>query len=283
MATQTVRSARNNANVAPVSVVIPCYNCANVVERAVYSVVTQTLPPQEIILVNDGSQDSTLDVLYTLQRNHDRGVLVKVVDLQKNHGPGYARNTGWDLASQPYIAFLDADDTWHPKKLEIQYNWMKTHPGVVLTGHDCIWIREGIGGEKQYMDLPSSFRVQRITRNLLWSNVLSTPSVMIRRDLPLRFKPGKRFSEDYLLWLEIVLRNMPAFKICLPLAFLYKAPYGAGGLSGKLWEMEKGELETYWSLYKEGLLPFWLSVVLSGFSLAKFVRRTILVWTGKYG
>lgn len=259
---------------APVSAVIPCYNCSSTIERAISSVENQTLPPKEIILVNDGSSDDTLNVLLSLQEKHGTE-RVQVIDLKKNHGPGYARNIGWDSATQPYIAFLDADDAWHPKKIEIQYNWMKAHPEVAMTGHDCVWVRNP-ADEAFYSRLPSTFEVRKIGRNLLWSNVLSTRSVMLKRDLPFRFRKEKRFSEDYLLWLEIVLNGYPAFKIHLPLAFLYKAPYGVAGLSGKLWEMERGELETYRMIYREGLISSPDFLAATTLSVAKYLRRVLL-------
>ncbi|MHB1099234.1 MAG: glycosyltransferase family 2 protein, partial [Burkholderiales bacterium] len=107
----------------PVSVIIPCYRCAETIARAVDSVLKQTLPPEEILLVEDCSGDdgNTLAVLHSLQQNNP---FIRVIPLAKNGGPAAARNAGWDAAKQPYIAFLDADDAWHPKKLEIQYSWM---------------------------------------------------------------------------------------------------------------------------------------------------------------
>jgi len=258
---------------APVSVVIPCYNCASTIERAVHSVMSQTLPPAEVILVNDGSTDSTLRELQRLRDIYSERN-VKIIDLGNNYGPGHARNAGWESSTQPYIAFLDADDTWHPKKVEIQYNWMREHPEVVMTGHDCVWIKSP-KDEQRYLEIPAVFDVQKVGRSIIWSNVLSTRSIMLKRDLPFRFKSWKKYSEDYLLWLEIILGGLLAFKIRLPLAFLYKAPYGVGGLSGRLWEMEKGELETYWLVYREGLLSRTEFLMACSLSLVKYFRRVI--------
>jgi len=102
---------------APVSVIIPCYRCADTIGRAVESMIWQTLPPKEILLVEDYSQDEgkTLASLYDLQRKFQDKITIKVIPLLKNGGPGGARNTGWDEAQQPYLAFLDADDSWHPR------------------------------------------------------------------------------------------------------------------------------------------------------------------------
>src|SRR5690606_29412442 len=60
---------------------------------------------------------------------------IRVVPLELNGGAAAARNAGWNSATGKYVAFLDADDTWHPQKIEVQYKWMEAHPEVGLTGH----------------------------------------------------------------------------------------------------------------------------------------------------
>ena len=119
---------RGDLGKVPVSVIIPCYRCADTIKRALGSVIAQTLPPEEIILIDDFSNDDgvTLTTLNYLRQMHQK-TSIKIVLLDKNSGPGSARNAGWKEASQPYLAFLDADDSWHPKKLEIQYQWMVAH------------------------------------------------------------------------------------------------------------------------------------------------------------
>ena len=121
---------------AKVSVVIPCYRCADTIARAVTSIAEQTSRPAEVILVDDCSGDDTLATLYELQAEYPQG-WVKVIESPKNAGPGTARNLGWEAATQAYIAFLDADDSWHPQKIEMQYGWMSKNPEVALTGHTC--------------------------------------------------------------------------------------------------------------------------------------------------
>src|SRR5690606_11478324 len=108
----------------------------NTVVRAVASVDAQTLLPAEVILVDDSSGDGTLNVLYSLQEKYTPG-WIKVLALPENVGAGEARNAGWEMATQDYIAFLDADDSWHPQKIEIQYEWMRSHIDVSFTGHVC--------------------------------------------------------------------------------------------------------------------------------------------------
>ena len=79
---------------APVSAVIPCYNCSATIEKAVDSIAKQTLIPQEVILVNDDSSDQTIDILQNLQNIYGKE-WIKIINLKKNVGPGQARNLGW--------------------------------------------------------------------------------------------------------------------------------------------------------------------------------------------
>jgi len=257
---------------APVSVVIPCYRCQDTIRRSVDSVAHQTWRPAELILVDDGSDDATVDLLRALEREYDNNWL-KVVLLAENRGPADARNAGWDAASQPFVCFLDADDTWHPNKVEIQLKYMLSHPEVAISGHRNRWIQEG----EPLWTLPEVHRVTPLPRwRILLSNPFSTGTAMLRRDLPFRFKAGKRYSEDYLLWSEIICSGRKAVLIDLELLYLHKAPYGAGGLSGKLWSMEKGELETYWSLHAGKLISLPTFLALALLSICKYARRVAL-------
>jgi hypothetical protein len=101
---------------------------------------------------------------------------------------------------------------------------------------------------------------------------------MLKKNLPFRFKEGKRFSEDYDLWLQIVFSGFPAYTINGRMTYLHKAPYGESGLSANLWAMEKGELDSFLSLYhtKKILLP--MLCLLGSFSLAKYAMRLLIVF-----
>ena len=107
-----------------VSVIIPTYNQPLLLREALDSVFAQTFKDFEIIIVNDGSTDDTLE---QLARYHDR---VRIIT-QENRGIGCARNRGMDAATGRYIAFLDHDDLWHPSKLEVQVAFMRAHTNCV--------------------------------------------------------------------------------------------------------------------------------------------------------
>lgn len=122
----------NSASHPPVSVVIPSYNREDVICRCVDSVLAQTVSPDEIIVVDDGSSDQTRTVL----RDH-YGDRIRYV-YQENRGVAGARNTGIQEANNELIAFLDSDDTWMPRKLELQLPAM-SDPRVVLSATNWCW------------------------------------------------------------------------------------------------------------------------------------------------
>lgn len=255
----------------PVSVIIPCYRCADTIQRAVDSVMAQTHLPEEIILVDDFNNDAgeTLRVLERLRRGHQE-MNIKILRLDKNSGPGSARNAGWEESSQTYLAFLDADDSWHPKKLEIHYKWMEAHPNVVLSGHQSVKMELG----DALPDLPNKLVGHRVSRRgLLLSNCFPTRSVMLKREIPYRFIPDKRYAEDYMLWLTIVFSGHPAWFLKIPMAYSFKEEFGDGGLTGNLWRTQQGVLDTYQRLFSAGLISFFAFILASGFSFLKYFRR----------
>ncbi len=98
-----------------ISVIIPVYNCENYLGQAIESALAQTYTPIEIIVVNDGSTDKSLDIAQNFTCPEVR------VHSQVNKGLGYSRNKGVELAAGEYFAFLDADDLWLPEKLTLQH------------------------------------------------------------------------------------------------------------------------------------------------------------------
>jgi glycosyltransferase involved in cell wall biosynthesis len=256
---------------------MPCYRCADTVARALESVLGQSRAVAEVILVDDASGDGTLDVLQALQARNAEAQ-VRVLSMDRNLGPGGARNAGWEAATQPWIAFLDADDSWHPRKIELQYGWLEVRSGVDLCAHGtALWARakdDAVSG----VGLP----VRIEPRRLLVRNVVLTRTVMLRRDLPLRFG-GKDVSEDYLLWLELAWSGHSLWKLPAVLAYAHRPEYSPGGYSGGLWTHEKRELRCFRRLYDRGMLGILPFLGASAFSLLKFVRRAAIVRRGDSG
>ena len=258
----------------PVSVIIPCYRCAVTIERAVDSVLNQTQVPEEIILVDDFSDDgsATISYLKNLKQKYQK-FNIQILSLERNQGPGSARNEAWKIASQPYIAFLDADDSWYPNKLELQYSWMKSHPEVLLTAHSSIQLSND-SHQKQFNHCKNFYPLNII--KLLFFNCIPTRSVMLKREIQYRFSPGKRYAEDYLLWLSIALDRHPIYFLGLPLSYSYKNEFGDSGLSSHMWQMEMGELNNYFLLFKTNKMSFFLFFTCSAYSLIKYIRRSLV-------
>ncbi|MCK6186794.1 glycosyltransferase family 2 protein [Pseudomonas sp. EYE_354] len=260
---------------ADVSVVIPCYRCKDTIRRALDSVYSQTLRPSEIILVEDASGDGTLEFLELLVKDYPGGWL-RVIPLSSNCGPGTARNTGWDKSKNRYVAFLDSDDSWHPQKLEIQYGWMERNPDFSLTGQIGIVV-DGISNDALKSYKVDDYLFDKVSKTrLLLSNKFSTPSVLLKRDIAIRFSAGKRFCEDYELWCRLICAGYICATVNIPLTFCYKPLYGHAGLSGDLWGMEKGELDVYNVLRKYGYIGLTKSLILKGWSLIRYWRRALM-------
>ena len=110
------------------TVLIPLYNKAAYIQRALDSVYAQTFQPAEILVVNDGATDGSDDIV----RNQGNP-LIRVLD-QRNQGVSIARNNGLAAASQPFIAFLDADDRWRPGFLAAMRRAIESFPEATLYG-----------------------------------------------------------------------------------------------------------------------------------------------------
>jgi Glycosyl transferase family 2 len=122
----------NTSSKPTVSVVIPLYNKGKYIERALNSVIAQTHPPLEIIVVDDGSTDDGPERV--LKFNDPKTILLR----QDNKGPGAARNAGLAIAKGKYIAFLDADDEWYPSFIRTGISFLEDDRNgvtVVSTGY----------------------------------------------------------------------------------------------------------------------------------------------------
>jgi teichuronic acid biosynthesis glycosyltransferase TuaG len=258
---------------AGVSVIVPCYGSSETVPRAVESILAQTVLPDQLILVDDASVDGgrTLRTLRDIARGAQGKVDVEIVALDVNRGPGGARNAGWAVAVQPLVAFLDADDAWHPRKLEIQATFMRRHPEVTITAHSHV-VRNP--EDPRVWALPDTLRWSGFSYlRLLVRNVFLTPAVMLARDVPHRFEESQRRCEDFFLWLRLLSDGQKAAFLDVPLVCLYKPEFGAAGMSADLFAMERAELAMYSDLHRQKRLPPGSYPPLVVLSLAKFLRR----------
>ena len=122
-----------------VSVIIPTYNRASLIDRAVASVLGQTRDDLELVVVDDGSTDVTVDLLAGYRSDPRFHILC----LPQNRGVSAARNAGAGATGAPWIAFLDSDDEWLPDKLSRQLRWSAANPELEIVQTQELWIRHG--------------------------------------------------------------------------------------------------------------------------------------------
>lgn len=188
------------SNLSPFSVIIPTFNRAGFLPRAIDSVLSQKHLPNEIIIVDDGSTDSTKELLDKYQDQHPN--LIKPI-YQENFGVSSARNLGINRSSGEWISFLDSDDRWLDIKLEHQYNYIKEFPETKIIHNQENWIRNGqhLNQCKHHQKFGGY-----IFEKCLPLCVISPSAVSIHRsvfDVVGLFNTEFPVCEDYELWLRI--------------------------------------------------------------------------------
>jgi glycosyltransferase involved in cell wall biosynthesis len=185
-----------------ISVIIPTYNRSASLVRALDSVLAQQHKAQEIVVVDDGSSDSTQE----LSVWQDYAGVVTYLRSEFNRGVSWARNWGVAHSRGDWLAFLDSDDQWHPAKLKEQLQWLGTHPDWRIVQTHEIWIRNGVRVNPP--DTHRKVEGEQFARNL--ERCMITPSsVMVQRSLFDEcggFDESLPTCEDYDLWLKITSR-----------------------------------------------------------------------------
>lgn len=194
-----------------VSVIMPTHNRAALVREAIESVLAQTATDWELVVVDDGSQDQTPQVLRDYARRDARIHVAR----QSHQGLTAARNHGLRLARGEFMAFLDDDDLWLPEKLSVQVPYMQRQPELGLS-YSQFYLRGASAGARPiYPKRPGT-----TFRELFHGNFIQVPTVMIRRsclDAVGEFSPAYRGAQDFDLWLRIA-RRYPIGFIEQPLA-----------------------------------------------------------------
>jgi Glycosyltransferases involved in cell wall biogenesis len=195
---------------ADVSVVMPAYNNADTVGRALASIAAQTLPPREVVVIDDGSTDGTAEAVAAMAGRMGR-VRLRLFR-QRNSGAGAARNRAIVEASGRWLAFLDADDEWLPEK--VARSLAETEAaGLVMSSHNLIGV--GADGERaidsraRYLANPDD-----PYRTLFLRGFISSSTVLVRRDAVVAvggFDATLRSAQDYELWLAVLARTGKRF------------------------------------------------------------------------
>ena len=257
-------------NINHISVVIPCHQCAKTIDAAVSSAINQTLAPIEIILVENGSTDETLLILQSWQNKHPNIIKLEVL---AGTGASAARNKGTQLACGEYIAFLDADDVWHPQKLELQIDAMLCE-NAVISGHVYQPIKDE-SFDRIVEGKPSQFLTYSV-RDMLISNRVSTPTVMVKKSCFVQFDERLQRCEDWKCWVEIMTAGHESI-LFLPLVLAAgsKPSLGHSGLSANVAEMHIDMLRAIHFLKESKHLSHLQGVAASLIENVKFPLRLI--------
>lgn len=177
---------------------MPAYNAAPYIGAAITSVLSQTMPCFELLIINDGSTDDTAAIIAAFD-----DVRIRLIH-QKNGGVAAALNKGLALAKGAYIARFDADDICLPNRLEQQLSYLETHTDYVITGSDAEYISE----QGEYLCYYSchAHTNEAIKQQLLTSCPFTHSSVMFRKEAVMQYggyPTGAINMEDHLLWIKL--------------------------------------------------------------------------------
>jgi glycosyltransferase involved in cell wall biosynthesis len=185
-----------------VTVLMPAYNAGAYIAEAIDSVLDQTMPHFELLIVNDGSTDDTEAIIHSYI--DDRIVVVH----QKNSGVANALNAGLRKAKGKYIARFDADDVCFPDRLQTQLDFLEQHQDCVVVGSDAIYISEQ-GEELCYFHCADHSN-EHLKKHLLETCPFTHSSVMYRRDDVLHcggYNDHAHNMEDHLLWMQLSVQG----------------------------------------------------------------------------
>lgn len=179
-----------------VSVIMPIYNAEKYVTKAVESILNQTFQDFELILVNDCSTDSSVQIIQSIQSSK-----IQLLHTPQNSGAAISRNLGIAAAKGEYIAFLDADDWAYPYRLQKQVDFLDRNPSIGLLGTWAEIIDENKNLIDEFLlEIPQN----QIAMRLIFHNCFATSSVMLRKKFALyQFDTTYPPAEDYELWMRL--------------------------------------------------------------------------------
>jgi glycosyltransferase involved in cell wall biosynthesis len=202
-----------------VSIIIPTYNQSQYLSEAIDSVLAQNYKDSEIIIVNDGSTDSTEKIIKHYQQKYPEKIKYFY---KKNGGQASARNLGMKNAQGEHFAFLDADDLWLPEKLEKQINKLQESNADICYTDAEMFGNELVAG-KRFSEI-AEFHEGKILKELIKTNFIVNSSVLMKRLVFEKVGFQKKFLkrvEDYEYWLRVALNNFQLVFIGEPLV-LYR-------------------------------------------------------------
>jgi len=184
-----------------ISIILPAYNSAAYLNEAIESLLQQTFTDFELLIINDGSTDNT-ELL--VQSFNDPRIIYSKND--KNHGLIYTLNKGIKMAKGNYIARMDADDICMPNRLEVQKQWLDTHPETAVVSSLIEFIDENSTVTGHWKLDTETTTIVAIRKVMPYENCIAHPTIMGRKSIlqAYPYNPRQQHIEDYDLWLRLL-------------------------------------------------------------------------------
>ena len=220
-----------------VSIITPSFNSARFIEECILSVISQTYKNWEMLIVDDCSQDNSVDIISKFSNNETR---IRLFRLEKNVGPAEARNIAIRNASGKYIAFLDSDDMWCSNKLEDQLKFMKkNNVEFSFTTYQCVY--ENGNDMNKIIKAPNKMTYHSYLKN----TIIGCLTVIIDKEKTGYFEmPNIKSSQDMALWLYLMKKGFTAYGLDINLA-KYRI-VSSSNTSNKL-----NAVKDVWKVYRE--------------------------------
>lgn len=255
-----------------VSVIIPVFNSEETLRATLDSVIAQTYKNIEIILIDDGSTDSSEEIIRKVKGLNIYPILYFY---QENKGVSAARNAGIKKATGKYIAFLDSDDLWVPEKIQTQVGLIEKNPTIDLlaTNKEKDTFKKFLWTEIKEL-MPISLNL------MLYKNFLLTSTTMFKRSLVEDigyFDEQMNYSEDMDYFCRFAeYHNCFLYNKSMVSAWNDKPAFGHSGLSANLWQMEKGELRALRKVYQRQSINYFEYLYFCSWSFFKFIRKVLI-------
>jgi teichuronic acid biosynthesis glycosyltransferase TuaG len=186
-----------------VSIITPAYNCSATIEETINSVLQQSYSNWEMIIVDDCSSDNTVDIVSAYVRKDER---IKLIRMEQNSGSAATRNTAIQRAKGQFIALLDSDDLWKPKKIESQLNFMVQNGyAFSFTAYDVFRISSD--KHRRIFEVPEKINYKQYLRN----SIIGCLTVMVNKEKIPDFHMENGYLEDVLTWMFYLRKGIVAY------------------------------------------------------------------------
>jgi len=189
-----------------VSIVTPVYNSARFISDTIDSIQSQTYKNWELLLIDDCSSDNSYEIIKSYMKDDNR---IKYIKLEKNSGAAISRNTGIKNAKGRFIAFVDSDDLWKSRKLEVQVNYMLKHK-IAFSFTSYRYIKEDGTSTNKIAKAPKKINYNGLLKN----TIIGCSTVLIDKDIMGDFRmPLVRRGQDTATWLQLLKKEKYAYGI----------------------------------------------------------------------